>query len=92
MQNANMRTPQQREALHQRRMQSRRTLLRFTRRVVLWQRNRGRLVFGENPAKSKAWKTPEIAEAFSGAGQVDFDQCMLGLRHPTTKCPIRNEG
>ena len=89
MQNANMRTPQQREALHLRRMQSRRTLLRFTRRVVLWQRNRGRLVFGENPAKPKAWKTPEIAEAFSGAGQVDFDQCMLGLRHPTTQCPIR---
>lgn len=31
---------------------------------------------------SLAWKTPEIEEAFSGLGEVNFDQCMTGLRRP----------
>ena len=37
----------------------------------------------ENPATSKAWKTPEIMEASMGLAGVVFDQCMVGLKHPT---------
>ena len=89
MQNANMRTELQREARHRKRRRARRTLLAFDRRVTLGQRSRGAIAIGENPVSSKAWRTPEIEEAFSGTAQVDFDQCMLGLRHPVTGVPMR---
>lgn len=89
MQNANMKTELQREALHHKRRRARRTLLAFVKQVVLWQRSRGAIAIGENPISSKAWRTPEIEEAFSGTAQVDFDQCMLGLRHPTSGIPMR---
>ena len=54
-----------------------------------WQRRRGGLVFGENPATSKAWKTPEIEEAFDGLAHVQFDQCQVGLARPTNHMPMR---
>ena len=89
LQNANGRTALQRRALQLRRIKARRTLLKFVKEVTLWQRRRGRIVIGENPQLSGAWRTPEIEEAFSGTAQIDFDQCMLGLRHPISGVPMR---
>lgn len=89
MQNINQRTETQRVALRRKRMQSRRTFLAFTRRVVLHQRSTGRAVLGENPFTSKAWKQPEIEEAFSGMAVAVCDQCCYGLRHPENKLPMR---
>ena len=89
LQNISMRTEAQRLTLQRNRLQARRTVLSFTRRAALWQRRRGGLVFGENPATSKAWKTPEIEEAFDGLAHVQFDQCQVGLAHPTNHMPMR---
>ena len=83
LQNANQRTPTQRRALILKRARSRRTFLAFTRRAVLWQRKRGRIAILENPATSRAWRTPEIMEAAMGLDDVVFDQCQVGLKHPT---------
>ncbi|CAK9106516.1 Retrovirus-related Pol polyprotein from transposon RE1 (Retro element 1) (AtRE1) [Includes: Protease RE1 [Durusdinium trenchii] len=88
LQNISMRTEAQRLTLQRKRLQARRTVLSFTRRAALWQRRRGGLVF-ENPATSKAWKTPEIEEAFDGLARVQFDQCQVGLAHPTNHMPMR---
>ena len=74
LQNANGRTATQRRALQLRRIKSRRTLLTFVKKVVLWQRRRGKIAIGENPQLSGAWLTPEIEDAFSGTAQVDFDE------------------
>eukprot|EP00435_Cladocopium_sp_Y103_P016026 s641_g4.t1 len=89
LQNLNQGTPLRRRLLRRKRLRSRKTLLAFTRRAALWQRQRGRIVLGENPYNSGAWKTPEIEEAFSGLGEVDFDQCMTGLRHPVNKMHMK---
>ena len=89
LQNISMRTDAQRLTLQRKRLQARRTVLSFTRRAALWQRRRGGLVFGENPATSKAWKTPEIEEAFDGLAHVQFDQCQVGLAHPNNHMPMR---
>ena len=89
LQNISMRTEAQRLTLQRKRLQARRTVLSFTRRAALWQRRRGGLVFGENPATPKAWKTPEIEEAFDGLAHVQFDQCEVGLAHPTNHMPMR---
>ena len=61
LQNISVRTEAQKLTLKRKRLQARRTVLSFTRRAALWQRHRGALVFGENPARSKAWSTPEIS-------------------------------
>ena len=89
LQNISVRTEAQKLTLRRKRLQARRTVLSFTRRAALWQRHRGALVFGENPAGSKAWSTPEISEAFDGLEQVRFDQCQVGLKHPTNFMPMR---
>ena len=89
LQQLNMRTPQQRRALRKKQLESRRTLLAFTRRVVLWQRRRGKAVLGENPHPSKAWKTPEILDAFQGCAEAVGDQCEFGLRHPMSQVPMK---
>ena len=79
MQNINQKTETQRQALRKKRTESRRTFLAFTRRVVLHQRATGRAVLGENPFTSKAWKQPEIDEAFSGMAVAVCDQCCYGF-------------
>ena len=89
LQHLNMRTPQQRRALRRKQIEARRTLLSFTRRVVLWQRRRGKAVIGENPHPSKAWNTPEILDAFQGCSEAVADQCQFGLKHPITKCAMK---
>ena len=89
LQNISVRTEAQKLTLRRKRLQARRTVLSFTRRAALWQRRRGALVFGENPAGSKAWSTREISEAFDGLEQVRFDQCQVGLKHPTNFTPMR---
>ena len=89
LQNINVRTEAQKLALQRKRLHARRTILAFTRKATLWQRHRGALVFGENPAGSKAWATPEISEAFDGLARVQFDQCQVGLMHPTNHMPMR---
>lgn len=89
VQNANQRTPLQRRALAWKRALARKTVLAFARRVILWQRQRGRAVLGENPRTSKAWRTPEIAEAIQGLEVGHFDQCEVGLVHPNTGEPMK---
>ena len=89
MQNANMRTPTQIRILKLKRLRSRRTFLQFARRVALWQRHRGRAVAAENPGTSGAWKTPEIQEGCGGLEMALFDQCRMGLKHPTTDQPMK---
>ena len=89
MQNANQRTPTQKRALAWKRAHSRRTFLAFSKRVILWQRRRGKAVAGENPATSKAWQTPEIQEATSGLHMARFDQCQVGLVHPENGKPMK---
>lgn len=84
-----MRTPTQRRALRQKRAESRRTLLSFTRWAVLLQRGRGKAVLGENPLTSLAWRTPEIGEAFHGCAEAIGDQCCFGLRHPAMQQLLR---
>ena len=89
LQNANQRTPTQRRQLRIRRLRARRTLLAFTRRAMLWQRRRGKAVAAENPATSRAWDTPEIAEATDGLTMARFDQCQMGLCHPENGKPLK---
>ena len=48
LQNLNKGTPLRRKLLRRKRLRSRKTLLRLTRRVALWQRRRGCIVLGEN--------------------------------------------
>ena len=89
LQRLNVKTPQQRRALRRKRIDARRTLLSFTRKVVLWQRRRGKAVLGENPHPSLAWETEEIQEAFHGCAEAVADQCRYGLVHPVNKVPLR---
>ena len=89
MQNINQKTDVQRRALRQKRAESRRTFLAFTRRVALYQRSVGRALMGENPLTSRAWKQPEVDEAFSGMAVAVCDQCCYGLKHPVTKVPMK---
>lgn len=89
MQNANMKTPTQVRILRLKRLRSRRTFLSFARRVMLWQRHRGKAVAAENPGTSGAWKTPEIKEASGGLEMASFDQCEMGLKHPVNGRPMK---
>ena len=88
LQNLNQKTETQRRALRFKRKESRK-LLQFTRRVALWQRNRGGALAGENPAGSAAWQQQEVEEAFQGLPHAIVDQCQLGLKHPTNGMPMR---
>ena len=89
LQRLNVKTPQQRRALRRKRLEARRTLLSFTRKVVLWQRRRGKAVLGENSHPSLAWETEEIQEAFHGCAEAVADQCRFGLVHPVNKVPLK---
>ena len=89
MQNMNMRTEVQIECLEATRLQERKTFLSFTRQAVLKQRARNKAVLGENPLRSKAWKTPEITDAFEGLPEAVIDQCAYGLVHPENGIPIQ---
>ena len=59
-----------------------RKLLRFTRDAATRQRRRKKLVLGENPATSLAWKEPLIEEAFDGLSHEITDMCQYNLRVP----------
>ena len=83
MQNMNIKTEAQRQALAAGQLNERKTFLSFTRRAVL------KPVLGENPHPSKAWKQPEIIDAFEGLPQAVMDQCMYGLKHPENGTPIQ---
>ena len=89
MQQVNQRTPQQVASLRQKRLESRRCFLSFVRQIVLWQRNRGGAVVGENPFQSLAWKQAEVLDAFAGCAEAVLDQCQYGLKHPTTHQPMK---
>ena len=81
MQNANQKIWTQKQALLARRVEARK-LLRFTRRVTLWQARSGRAILGENPLLSLAWKEPDIIDAFGHLEEAICDECQYGLRHP----------
>eukprot|EP00435_Cladocopium_sp_Y103_P019429 s2435_g4.t1 len=85
----NIKTEAQRRALEDARLRERKTFLSFTRRAVLKQRARRKAVLGENPYPSKAWKQPEIIDAFEGLPQAVLDQCEYGLKHPENHMPIQ---
>ena len=89
LQNINQKTEVQKRALRQKRAQSKKTFLAFTRRVALYQRSVGRALMGENPFTSRAWSQPEVDEAFSGMAVAVCDQCCYGLKHPVTRVPMR---
>ena len=88
MQNANQKTWTQKQVLLARRVEARK-LLRFTRRVTLWQARSGRAILGENPLLSLAWKEPDIIDAFGHLDEAICDQCQYGLRHPENGMPIK---
>ena len=87
-QNANQKTWTQKQALLARRVEARK-LLRFTRRVTLWQARSGRAILGENPLLSLAWEEPDIIDAFGHLDEAICDQCQYGLRHPENGVPIK---
>ena len=88
LQQLNVKTETQKQALRAKRRQNK-PLLAFARRAVLWQRSRGGAVLGENPERSKAWDQEEIVEAFQGLPSVTLDQCQYGLKHPVNQVPLR---
>ena len=88
LQQLNVKTETQRQALRAKR-RANKPLLAFARRAVLWQRSRGGAVLGENPERSKAWHQEEIMEAFQGLPSTTLDQCQYGLRHPVNSMPLR---
>lgn len=59
-----------------------RVLLRFVRKVVKEQRERGGALLGENPYTSRAWQEPDILEAFQGMPTVVTDMCQFNLKKP----------
>ena len=74
----------QKQALH-------RKLVKFAAWVYDYQVSRGKHWFGENPQASRAWKLPELQKVASSPDvhQVDFPQCALGLKDPTSGEPMR---
>ena len=88
-QRLNARTQVQKRALEEARREQKRTFLRLSARAAASQRKRKKVVLGENPAPSLAWKEPEIVTGFDGLSHVQCDQCQYGLVHPETQQPIR---
>ena len=59
--------------------------------VAVRQMQEGRHFIAEHPQGSDMWKLPEwvsLEQRFP-VHKVDVDQCMLGLRGPRTKAPIK---
>eukprot|EP00435_Cladocopium_sp_Y103_P071921 s575_g38.t1 len=79
----NIKTEAQRRAPEAAQLRERKTFLPFTRKAVLKQHA------GENPHPSKAWKQPEIIDAFERLPQAVLDQCEYGLKHPENHMSIQ---
>ena len=76
MQNINIRSEEDAQALREKQWEDHEIHLKFARRLYMQQAKHGRHAHIEHPAPSKAWSTPAF-KSLPGM-QVTFDQCAYG--------------